>query len=349
MFESQVARTPDEVAIICGSLQITYAELNRRSNQLANLLRGLGIGPDILVGICLERSIDMVVALLGVLKAGGAYVPLDPHFPQERLRFMARDAAIKVVLADEASRELVPIPGAAVLTLDGNRDEIALQSEQLGARAGSAENLAYVIYTSGSTGSPKGVPITHRSVVNFLESMRREPGLTPDDCLLSVTTLSFDIAGLEIFLPLIVGARIVLASRLIGSGRSWRLARLLSDANATVMMEATPATWRMLLDSPGWSGQTGFGGFGAVAKHSRENSQTASCQSVQASESLRANRNHHLVHIAQRLRLATTLCRDRNTDCQYPDLPFGMCIGSPCLLECLASCISAAMACRGAI
>jgi amino acid adenylation domain-containing protein len=255
LLESQAARTPDKVAVVCGPAQISYAELSRRSNQLANLLRTLGVGPDVLVGICLKRSIDMVVAVLGVLKAGGAYVPMDPHFPGERLAYMARDAAVRVMLTDEASRHIVTVPDAAVLSLDADRDQIGRQSERLPEAISSAENLAYVIYTSGSTGMPKGVQITHRAVVNFLESMRREPGLTSDDCLLSVTTLSFDIAGLEIYLPLMVGARIVLAPRPVASdGRA--LARLLTDAGVTVM-QATPATWRMLFDS-GWKGQNGL-------------------------------------------------------------------------------------------
>jgi len=253
LFETQAARTPDRIAVICGSDEITYAELNRRSSSLASQLRGLGVGPDVLVGICLQRSIDMVTAVLGVLKAGGAYVPMDPHFPRERLAFMARDASVRVLLTDEASRVRVPVTDATVLSLNGNRADMDGHSDSCPTAKAAADNLAYVIYTSGSTGSPKGVQITHRSVVNFLESMRRQPGLNEDDCLLAVTTLSFDIAALEIYLPLIAGARVVLASRSTASdGRA--LARLIDDANVTIM-QATPATWRMLLDA-GWVGKS---------------------------------------------------------------------------------------------
>jgi len=252
LFEKQANAAPSRIAVVCGSEEVTYSELNRRSNQLAHLLRRMGIGPDGLVGICLGRSIDMLVAVLGVLKAGGAYVPMDPSFPRERLEFMARDTALRVLLTDEQSRGLAPAPEAAVVSLDGDRDQIARESEGPLTRVAAPHNLAYVIFTSGSTGLPKGVQIAHLSVVNFLESMRREPGLMGDDCLLSVTTLSFDIAALELFLPLVTGARLVLIPRsLITDGRV--LSQLLSESKATVM-QATPATWRLLLDS-GWDGQ----------------------------------------------------------------------------------------------
>jgi amino acid adenylation domain-containing protein len=252
LFECQSVAAPDRVAVICGDQRITYAELSRRSNRLANALRRLGVGPDRLVGICLERSADMVVAMLGVLKAGGAYVPMDPHFPRERLEFMARDSALKVLLTDEQSCGLIDVPGATILSLSDNGYEISRESEEAPPRLAGAQNLAYVIYTSGSTGVPKGVQIAHRSVVNFLKSMQREPGLTAEDRLLSVTTLSFDISGLEVFLPLTTGAAVVLAPRsAVADGRM--LARLLSESNATVM-QATPATWRLLLES-GWTGK----------------------------------------------------------------------------------------------
>jgi amino acid adenylation domain-containing protein len=255
LVERQAAATPDRVALVCGSEQISYAELSRRSNKLANLLRGFGVSPDVLVGVCLERSVDMVVGLLGVLKAGGAYVPMDPHFPRERLAYMAQDAAVRAIITDEASRGIVEAPGADMVSLDGDRTTLDVQSDRQPSRLNSSNSLAYVIYTSGSTGLPKGVEIEHRSVVNFLQSMRREPGLTAEDRLLAVTTLSFDIAGLEIFLPLITGARIVLATKpVVSDGRV--LARMLQESGITVM-QATPATWRLLFES-GWSGQSGL-------------------------------------------------------------------------------------------
>ena len=252
LFDDQSVAAPDRVAVICGDQEISYAELSRRSNRLANALRRLGVGPERLVGICLERSTSMIVAMLGVLKAGGAYVPMDPHFPRERLEWMARDSALNVLLTDEQSRDLLDVPGATVLSLSGNGQEISQESEEAPARVVTSENRAYVIYTSGSTGVPKGVQIAHRSVVNFLRSMQRKPGLSAEDRLLSVTTLSFDISGLEVFLPLITGGAVVLAPRAAtADGRM--LARLLVESNATVM-QATPATWRLLLES-GWTGK----------------------------------------------------------------------------------------------
>lgn len=262
LFGAQARVTPHSPAVVAhaaghghGERQITYSELDRRSNRLAHRLRALGVGPDVLAGICLERSIDMVVALLGVLKAGGAYVPMDPQFPRERLAFMAEDARMSVLVTEDRLRGLVAAPGAAVLSVDGDRDEIEREDDRTPVNIASPESLAYVIYTSGSTGRPKGVRIAHRSVVNLLESMRREPGLGPGDRLVSVTTLSFDIAGLEIYLPLIVGARLVLASS-ADTADGLALSRLLAKSEATVM-QATPATWRLLLEA-GWKGQKGL-------------------------------------------------------------------------------------------
>ncbi len=247
LFERVAAEGPDRPAVVCGSEVIRYGELSRLSNQIANRLRKLGVGPDSLVGICVERSVGMVAAMLGVLKAGGAYVPLDPHFPKERLAFMVEDSGMRVLLTDEQSHRALSLPAREVVSLESVLSESAVEPDE----AAKPDNLAYVIYTSGSTGKPKGVQITHRSVVNFLESMRREPGLTAEDRLVSVTTLSFDIAGLEVFLPLTTGARTILAPPAV-SLDGLALARLLVNADAT-FMQATPATWRLLLDS-GWTG-----------------------------------------------------------------------------------------------
>jgi amino acid adenylation domain-containing protein len=251
LFEAQVNRTPDAIAVTFENRQLSYRELNRRANQLARYLRRLGVGPEVLVGICAERSIEMVVGLLGILKAGGAYVPLDPAYPKERLRDVLSDAGVTLLLTQKRLMRALPPPAAEVVWLDANWKAISRESDaNLPVQAGP-KNLAYVIYTSGSTGKPKGVQIEHRSLVNFLNSMQREPGLTGDDVLLAVTTLSFDIAGLEIYLPLVVGARLVVASReAIYDGS--RLMALLADSGATVM-QATPATWRLLL-AAGWQG-----------------------------------------------------------------------------------------------
>lgn len=248
----QVARRPEAVAASFEGRQITYAELDSRSNQLARHLQFLGVGQESLVGLCLERGLEMLVGILGILKAGGAYVPLDPGFPPERLRYMAEDSGTKVLVTQTALGETLfsQLPLVQVC-VDRDRGEIEQRSGDPLPPLAKPSNLAYVIYTSGSTGRPKGVAIEHRSLTNFLYSMAQEPGLAQTDVLLAVTTLSFDIAGLELLLPLVQGARVELVSRETALD-GVALSRALRDAQATVM-QATPATWRMLLDS-GWQG-----------------------------------------------------------------------------------------------
>ncbi len=269
LFEQQAASTPDAVAVRYGEQAWTYAELNARADALAAGLRALGVGPDVLVGLCMERSLDMLAALLGILKSGGAYVPLDPAFPRERLAFMLADAAAPVLVTQTELDPLFPDYAGAILILDVGSPTSTMLSASLagdqmeGDRAGANRagaspaptDLAYVLYTSGSTGKPKGVMIPHRAVVNFLASMQREPGLTAADVLLAVTTLSFDIAGLELYLPLVTGATVVIASRETATDPI-QLADALKQSGATVM-QATPATWRMLIDS-GWQGKPGL-------------------------------------------------------------------------------------------
>jgi amino acid adenylation domain-containing protein len=259
LFEAQAARTPEKTAIICEGRACTYAQLNHRAEQLARHLRALGVGPEALVALYADRSLEAVVGLLGILKAGGAYLPLDPLHPPERLAFMLADARPLVVLTQPDLRSNLPPHNAHVLSLENFGPQVhgALNGHTGGGGAGLAclpqapTSLAYVLYTSGSTGRPKGVQVCHRAVVNLLTSMRRQPGLGADDVLLAVTTLAFDIAALEIFLPLTTGARVVIAPReVVGDGR--RLSRLVGESGATVM-QATPATWRMLLDA-GWEG-----------------------------------------------------------------------------------------------
>lgn len=251
LFETQVDRTPDATAVVFENQQLTYRELNRRANQLAHHLVKLGVSPDVLVGICVERSLEMVVGLLGILKAGGAYVPLDPAYPRERLSFMLKDAEVSVLLTQERLLESLPESSARVVSLDTGWHEIAKEGVENAVSNTGPENLAYVIYTSGSTGKPKGVQIPHRAVVNFLTSMSQRPGMTDGDQLLAVTTLSFDIAGLEIYLPLSLGASLEIVSRDVSSDGNQLLSKLASSG-ATVM-QATPATWRMLLEA-GWQG-----------------------------------------------------------------------------------------------
>jgi amino acid adenylation domain-containing protein len=251
LFEAQVEQTPDAVAVVFENQQLTYRELNQRANQLAYYLQKLGVGAEVLVGICVERSLEMVIALLGIIKAGGAYVPLDPAYPQERLAGMLADSQLSVLLTQKSLLTNLPSHDAQVVCLDVQWEKISQQNTGNPINKVTPENLAYLIYTSGSTGKPKGVQITHGAVVNFLMAMRQTPGLTQQDILLSVTTLSFDIAALEIYLPLIVGAQTIIVSRQAASD-GMQLAKQLNSSVATVM-QATPATWRMLL-AAGWSG-----------------------------------------------------------------------------------------------
>jgi amino acid adenylation domain-containing protein/non-ribosomal peptide synthase protein (TIGR01720 family) len=259
LFEQQAARTPEHVAVADEHEQLTYGELNRRADQLARRLRLLGVGPEACVALLLQRSVEMMVALLGVLKAGGAYVPLDPNFPPARLSFMLEDSRARVLLTQRRLAGILAEHSTPTVYIEepgeekspsGVAEVAGLKPEQLAHDVGP-ENLAYVIYTSGSTGTPKGVAIAHRSIVNFLSTMRRRPALRPSDCLAAVTTLSFDISLLELFLPLAIGARVEVVSRAAASdGRA--LAARLAACGATVM-QATPATWRLLL-AAGWSG-----------------------------------------------------------------------------------------------
>jgi len=248
LFEAQAARFPDTAAVVCQDRQMTYRELNARANRLARHLRKLGVGPEVRVGLCVERSLDLVVGLLGILKAGGAYIPLDAALPKERLDLMLSDAQPHLLLTERPLlHRLARL--ATVVLLDA--EQAAMQSESGENLSGGAgpDSLAYVIYTSGSTGVPKGVQIEHRSVVNLLMSMQNEPGLCQGDVLVAVTTLSFDIAGLEIYLPLLCGARLVLADAATTRDGA-KLLALLNRSGAT-MMQATPTTWRMLLEA-GW-------------------------------------------------------------------------------------------------
>ncbi|HEX5715361.1 MAG TPA: amino acid adenylation domain-containing protein, partial [Thermoanaerobaculia bacterium] len=255
LFAEQAERTPRRVALTAALLSpgesesLTYSELASHARRLAHHLAAMGIGPEVPVGVFTDRSSAMVVALLGVLEAGGAYVPIDPSYPADRVSHMLDDSRAPIVLTLERLRPALASYPGRLLCLDSDWPEIARQPETPLGRRAVPDNLAYVIYTSGSTGRPKGVQVSHRGVVNFLTAMARRPGIDADDVMVSVTTLSFDIAGLELYLPLIRGARVVLASRETAAD-GVALRRLLVDAGATVM-QATPATWRLLL-AAGW-------------------------------------------------------------------------------------------------
>jgi amino acid adenylation domain-containing protein len=254
-FEHQVKASPDAVAVIFDERAITYAELNRRANKLARVLRGLGIGPDKVAAFCLARTPELIVALLAIMKAGGAYLPIDRDLPPERQAFMLRDARPTVLLTEQALRGALSESDAPVFVIDAEQTRIAAESDADLESAITPENLAYVMYTSGSTGTPKGVEIPHRALVNFLASMQQRPGLTAQDVLIAITTVSFDIAGLEIFLPLVTGARLVLLNR-DDVGDGFRIMHHLEKQKATVL-QATPSTWRMLLDAK-WAGAPGL-------------------------------------------------------------------------------------------
>jgi amino acid adenylation domain-containing protein len=252
LFEAQVNESPNSVAAVFGSKQLTYAELDRRANQLARHLRNLGVKPGVLVGVFIERSLEMLLALIGTLKAGGAYVPIDPTFPPERVSFVLEDAGVSVVLTQEALTKDWSFGDAEVVQLDVDWELIARGDSARPSNLAGDEDLAYVIYTSGSTGKPKGVEVPHRAVVNLLESMLVQPGLAKTDVLAAVTTLSFDISGLELFLPLCVGAKLVIVNRETAQF-AVQLLQYLKDVNATIV-QATPVTWHQLLEA-GWRGE----------------------------------------------------------------------------------------------
>ncbi len=249
--------------------QLTYRELNDRAQSIAEHLRRLGVGPEALVGLHVERCAEMVIALLGILKTRAAYVPLDPTYPQERLAFMLQDSKAPVVITQRKLLSILPKTEAHVLCieeiLETPQSEVRSPKSEVGGpkslsghlnsalrAAHSPDSLAYVIYTSGSTGRPKGVQVVDSAVVNVLTSIGQKTGFSAKDKLLAVTTLSFDIAGLELFLPLISGAEVIIASRET-AGDGTRLAALINSSGATAM-QGTPATWRLLLEA-GWRGK----------------------------------------------------------------------------------------------
>jgi amino acid adenylation domain-containing protein len=255
LVDAQCARTPDAKAIIATNGTSSFAELQDRVNRLAGALGRRGIGPGSLVGIALERDADMIVAALATWKAGAGYVPLDPEFPAERLRYMLDDANLALVISTREVAAHLPLDGVPELLLDAEADAIAAGEPMAGPGLSAPDGLAYMIYTSGSTGKPKGVKVLHRNVVNFLRSMAVRPGLGQQDILVAVTTLSFDISVLELFLPLTVGAcTLVAGTEQTRDGDALR--RLIDDSGAT-MMQATPATWRMLIES-GWRPERPF-------------------------------------------------------------------------------------------
>ena len=249
LIEAQVARTPDASAVVWGEEVLTYCELDARANRLGRYLQSLGVRPGERVGIHLERSAGMLVALLAVLKAGAAYVPLDLAYPRQRLAQMIDDSELRLVLSESSLRDALPAEGVPVVLLDALAEQFDRQSGEPLAPCAGGDDLAYILYTSGSTGAPKGVMIPHRSLVNFLTAPDVARMVRSGDTVLATSTISFDISITELFLPLTVGAAVLIVPReIVREGA--RLAELMRRHRVNVM-QATPSTFRMLLGS-GW-------------------------------------------------------------------------------------------------
>jgi amino acid adenylation domain-containing protein len=243
-----VKRHPEKTAVSFSNKSMSYQEFWEKTNQLASYLLDKGVKPGDTVGLCADRSMEMLVFLLGILKAGAAYIPLDPSYPHERIEFMLHDAATKVLITNKSYHQKYNTKAREFII-----EEIWPQLDTFEKVSPTIElggnDLAYILYTSGSTGKPKGVQVTHHNLANFLVSMQNEPGISANDSLLAITTISFDIAGLELYLPLITGAEVVIADQ--ESTRDGRLLLNILKSKKITLMQATPSTWQMMIDS-GW-------------------------------------------------------------------------------------------------
>jgi amino acid adenylation domain-containing protein len=249
LFEQQVKRTPDAIALVYEQHHLTYQQLNQKANQLAHYLQSLGVGPEVIVGLCVERSIDMVVGLLGTLKAGGAYLPLDPSYPQERLAFMMKDSNAALVLSERSIASVLSSSSRQVLLFDELQPTLAPLSTQPPSCAADHRNLAYVIYTSGSTGVPKGVMVTHQSICNHMLWMKRAFRLTSADRVLQKTPFSFDASVWEFYAPLIIGGQLMIACP--GGHRDGNyLIQTVMQEEVTVI-QLVPSLLRVLLEKEG--------------------------------------------------------------------------------------------------
>ena len=242
LFAEQVVKTPDAVAVIFENQQLTYRELNAKANQLAHHLQGMGVGSEVLVGICVERSIELIIGILGILKAGGAYVPLDPAYPQERLAFMLEDARLPILLTKVEWLEILPVISASVICLDADWDEIEKQSQVNPISGVQSENLAYLIYTSGSTGKPKGVQMPHASICNYLEAIAKILPVNHQDIYLHTASFSFTASVRQLFLPLSQGATSILATR-EQTRTPLSLFELIQKRGVTIS-DGVPSVWR---------------------------------------------------------------------------------------------------------
>lgn len=250
LFEEQVEKTPDAIALIYKDQSLTYRELNHRANKLAAYLQSSGVTTGTRVGVLMEKTLQITEALLAILKAGGTYIPISASFPAERIKFIIGDADLLFLLTNIAA-ELPAETTVKIINLNDDK-YLTIKNYSNPETNISADNLAYIIYTSGSTGMSKGVMVQHKALMNFIYSMQTQPGIKSDDVLLSVTSVSFDIAALELFLPLTVGAMVVIAEKEMMANPS-----LIGDAinhHHVTMMQATPAVWQLLIDA-GWSGK----------------------------------------------------------------------------------------------
>ena len=251
LISARAAGAPQKVAVVYDGTSLSYEELELRSNQLANYLRSLGVGLESLVGLYVDRSLEMVVGILGILKAGGAYIPIDSELPDRRVTMMLEDAQPPVILTQASLLERIGDKAAVAVCLDNDWPRIAQESGNQPAVEMSSQNLAYLVYTSGSTGTPKGAQNIHRSIVNLVNSMARRVGITAEDNVLSTTTLSFDPSVWEIFLPLTQGATLTIASR--EEMMNGALLQKVIDEGGISFLRSTPTGWRLYLES-GWQG-----------------------------------------------------------------------------------------------
>ena len=249
LFEAQVEKTPETIAFVFDREQLTYRELNERANQLAHYLRFLNVAPEMLVGICLERSIEMIVGMLGILKAGGAFVPLDPSQPQERLAFILADTKVEVLLTSEKLVAGIPVPQSHLVYLDTEYENIATKSKNNFKSGVQSDNLAYTIYTSGSTGQPKGVMVNHQAICQGFVLMQEIFPITPQDRILQKMPLTFDFSFWELFWPLMTGACVVLVKP-GGEKDSAYLVKLIAQQEISILV-FVPSVLQVFLSEEG--------------------------------------------------------------------------------------------------
>ena len=254
-FSRQAAETPEKVAVKFKDVSLTYAEVETQSNQIARFLQSKGVEPGDLVGICVERSERMLVYLYGILKASAGYVPLDPAYPSDRLQYMCDHSKLKLIVTENDLKERVAEFNKPQIEIDSFKNEISQLDKSIVKSQSTPTDICYVIYTSGSTGEPKGVQIPHGAVINFLYAMRETPGFASNESVLAVTTLSFDIAVLELYLPTIFGGCVVIMDT-HGAVNGEQLSQALVDHDIS-LLQATPGTWRLMIQS-GWKGKPGL-------------------------------------------------------------------------------------------